>query len=161
MPHLQPGTPAPDFALVAAGSGRRVSLSGCAGRPLVLVFHAQNAALAVERLNRSLRERYPTPEDLVVASVADLGLVPPPFLPTVRMALDSSYRSAARRLPPGSDPAEYVVILGDATGRVTRLYGASSAYLSPIAVVVGPDGTVRGRALGPNLAGATLELLEG
>jgi hypothetical protein len=93
--------------------------------------------------------------------VADLGLVPPPFLPMARMALDSSYRQAARRLPAGTDPAEYVVILCDTTGRVTRLYGASAAYLSPVAVVVGPDGLVRGRATGPDLADTTLRLLEG
>jgi len=137
-----------------------VSLAGCAGRYLVLVFHAQNAALAVERMNRRVREVYPSADEVVVASVADLGLVPPPFLPMAQMALESSYRGAARRLPPGTDPEEYVVILGDTTGRVTRLYGAVSSYLSPIAVVVGPDGVVRGRALGPDLAGAVLELLK-
>jgi len=155
------GAPAPDFALVAAGSGREVSLAGCAGRYLVLVFHAQNATLAVERMNRRIRESYPSAEEVVVASVADLGLVPPPFLPMAQTALASSYRQAARRLPPGADPAEYVVILGDLTGRVTRLYGAVSSYLSPVAVVVGLDGAVCRRAFGPDLAGAVLKLLEG
>jgi hypothetical protein len=155
-----PGVPAPDFALVAAGSGREVSLSSCAGRSLVLVFHGQSATFTVERLNRLVRERYPSAGEVVVASVADLSLVPPPFYLTARMALDYSYREGSQRVPEGSDPADYVVILGDWTGRVTRLYGASAAYLSPVVFVIGPDGVLKGRYSGPDLASGVLELLE-
>jgi hypothetical protein len=52
------------------------------------------------------------------------------------------------------------VILADWTGRVTRDYGASGAYLVPVVVVVAGDGTVLGRHSGANLAATTLELLE-
>jgi peroxiredoxin len=38
MPLLEPGTPAPDFAL-ADGSGKLVSLSDLRGQPVVLVFY--------------------------------------------------------------------------------------------------------------------------
>ena len=104
---LTPGTPAPDFALAATTSGREVRPGS--GRPLVLVFHAQNAAFAVDRLNREVRERHPSPGELTVASVVDLSLVPPFFRPSARMALDMSYRQAAASLQRDADPADYVV----------------------------------------------------
>ena len=157
---ITPGEPAPDFSLRATGSGREVGPG--AGRPLVLVFHAQNAAFAVDRLNREVRQRYPEPGQLTVASVVDLSLVPPFFKPSAEMAMMASYRQAARSLPPWADPADYVTILPDWTGRVTRDYGASGAYLVPVLVVVGSDGRVLGRRAGSNiLAPAALELLEG
>lgn len=156
---LTPGAPAPHFALAATASGREVRPGS--GKPLVLVFHAQNAAFAVDRLNREVRERYPSPGELTVASVVDLSLVPPFFRPSARMALEMSYRQVAASLPREADPADYVVILADWTGRVTRDYGASGAYLVPVVVVVAEDGTVLGRHSGANLAATTLELLEG
>jgi len=153
-----PGAPAPDFALAATASGGEVRPGS--GRPLVLVFHAQNAAFAVDRLNREVRERYPSPGELPVASVVDLSLVPPFFRRSARTALEMSYRRAASSLPREADPADYVVILADWTGRVTRDYGASGVYPVPVVVVVAGDGTVLGRHSGANLAATTLELLE-
>lgn len=156
---ITPGDAAPGFALRAVGSGREVSPG--AGRPLVLVFHAHNAAFAVDRLNREVRERYPSPEELTVASVVDLSLVPPFFRPLAQMVLETSYRRAARSLPPDADPADYVAILADWTGRVTRDYGATGAYLVPVLVVVGADGRLIGRrSSASGLAPAALELLE-
>ena len=49
-------TPALDFTLAATTSGHEVRMGS--GRPLVLVFHAQNAAFAVDRLNHEVREQY-------------------------------------------------------------------------------------------------------
>ena len=75
-------------------------------------------------------------------------------------ARNDIYSAAATSLPRQADPADYVVILADWTGRVTRDYGASGAYLVPVVVVVAGDGTVLGRHSGANLAATTLELLE-
>jgi hypothetical protein len=78
------------------------------------------------------------------------------------MALDMSYRHAAASLPREADPADYVVIAGDAavrTGRVTRDYDASGAYLVLVVVVIAEHGTVLGRRSGADLAATTLELL--
>lgn len=102
-----PGAPVPDFTLAAMVSRRKVSPG--AGRALILIFHAPNAAFAVDRLNREVRERYPSPKELTVASVMDPSLVPPFFRPSARMALDASYRRAAAWPPPDADPAGYVV----------------------------------------------------
>ena len=53
------------------------------------------------------------------------------------------------------------MILADRTGRVTRDYRASGAYLVPVGVVVGEEGQVTGRRSGAaDLAAATLAFLE-
>jgi hypothetical protein len=64
------GERAPYFRALAAGSGREVSLRTCAGRRLVLIFHAQNTAWAAERVNRAVRERCPSPEEACKIGVA-------------------------------------------------------------------------------------------
>jgi hypothetical protein len=155
---LTPGAPAPDFALAATMPGREVRPGS--ERPLGLVFHAQNASFAVDRLNREVRQRYPSPGELTVASVVDLSLVPPFFRRSARMSLEMPYRQAAASLPREADPADYVVILADWTGRVTRAYGASGAYLVPDLLAAAGNGTVLGRHSGANLAAASLELLQ-
>jgi hypothetical protein len=156
---INAGDPAPNFVLRSVGSGREVGPG--AGRPLVIVFHAQNSAVAVNRLNREVRERFPSPEELTVASVVDLSLVPPFFRPSAEMAMNASYRQAARSLPPGTNPADYVAILPDWTGRVTRAYDATGAYLVPVLVVIDADGRVLGRRSGMSgLASTAMELLE-
>ena len=103
------------------------------GRPLVLVFHAQNAAFAVDRLNREVRERYPSPGELTVASVVDLSLVPPFFRPSVRMALGMSYRQAVASLPREAAPTDYVVYFwrtGPAASPTTTERAACTSYPS-------------------------------
>ena len=49
---LESGDRAPDFSLFAAGSGRRVTLRGNAGRPIVLIFHLQGTAPTARQINR-------------------------------------------------------------------------------------------------------------
>jgi len=59
------GERAPYFRALAAGSGREVSLRTLAGRRLVLIFHSQNTAHVAEQVNRAVRERYPSHEEVV------------------------------------------------------------------------------------------------
>jgi peroxiredoxin len=73
---LTVGERAPHFSLLAAGSARRVSLRGEAGRRVVLVFHLQGTAPTAREINRAVRARYPDPREVFVASVIDLFIVP-------------------------------------------------------------------------------------
>jgi peroxiredoxin len=60
---LDGGDRAPDFDLLAAGSGRRVRLRDLAGRKVVLVFHLQGTAPTARGINRAVRDRFsPTPK---------------------------------------------------------------------------------------------------
>jgi peroxiredoxin len=49
------GDRAPFFSMIAAGSGRRVSLREAAGRTLVLIFHGRGGEEAVRDINRAIR----------------------------------------------------------------------------------------------------------
>lgn len=76
---IEAGERAPHFSLLAAGSGRRVSLDGTAGRRLVLIFHLQGTAPTAREINRAVRARHPSPDDVLIASVIDLSMVPPVY----------------------------------------------------------------------------------
>ena len=136
------GVEAPGFDLLAAGSGRRVRLGGLAGRKVVLVFHLQGTAPTAREINRAVRARFPDPEDVFVASVIDLSMIPPLYWMTVNLVLGSAYEQAARGLPPNADPAEYLVILPDWGGRVSRDYGIRDTGRAAAIVVVDEDSNV-------------------
>ena len=55
---------------------------------------------------------------------------------TVGLVLSSAYEQAAREVPEDADPAEYVVILPDWGGRVSRLYGVANTGRAAAIVVV-------------------------
>lgn len=134
--------PAPDFDLLAVGSGRRVRLRDLAGRRVVLVFHLQGTAPAAREVNRAVRARFPDPEEVFIASVIDLSIVPPLYWMTVGLVLGSAYEQAARELPPDVDPAEYLAILPDWAGRVSRAYGARNTGRAAAVTVVDRDSDV-------------------
>lgn len=156
---LATGRRAPGFDLRAAGSGRRLTLEGAAGRKLVLVFHGQETAPAARAVNRAVRSRHPSPEEVVVASVVDLSLVPPVFVVSVGYLLESAYREAARELPPGADPADYVLILADWSGRVGRRYGARRTDHRAAVVVIDEASNVAGYYDGGRPTEFVLEIL--
>jgi hypothetical protein len=110
---LETGKQAPRFSLLAVGSGRRVDTRSVIGRKVVLIFHLQGTAPTAREINRSVRAHHPDPEDVLVASVIDLSIVPPLYWMSVGLILNQAYERTAEELPPDADPAEYVVILPD------------------------------------------------
>lgn len=111
-------------------------LGDLAGRKVVLIFHLQGTAPTARAVNRAVRERFPDPEDVLIASVIDLSIVPPFYWMTVGLALGSAYEQTARELPADADPEEYVVILPDWGGRVTRDYGIKRSDRAAALVVL-------------------------
>lgn len=139
---LETGEQAPGFSLLAAGSGRRVDLGGVAGRKVVLIFHLQGTAPTAREINRAVRASYPDPEEVLVASVIDLSIVPPFYWVSVGLILNQAYDRALEELPPDANPAEYVVILPDWGGFVSRDYGASNTGRAAAIVVLDEDSNV-------------------
>ncbi|MGF1473460.1 MAG: redoxin family protein [Rubrobacteraceae bacterium] len=154
------GERAPNFSLLASGSGRRVSLRKNAGRPVVLIFHLQGTAPTAREINRAVRESYPNPEEVLVASVIDLSIVPPVYWVTVSLVLGQAYEQATSELPAEADPADYVVILPDWGGQVSRAYGVRKTYRAAAIVVVDKGSTVAGVYQGERPVETVLELLE-
>ena len=157
---LHTGDEAPRFDLLAAGSARRVRLDGLAGRKVVLVFHLQGTAPTAREINRAVRTRFPDPEEVFVASVIDLSIVPPIYWMTVNLVLSSAYEQAARELPPNADPAEYLVILPDWGGRVSRDYGVRNTGRAAAIVIVDEGSNVILSYQGERPVEAVLEVLE-
>lgn len=158
---LRPGSRAPYFSMVAAGSGRRLSLRSCTGRPLVLIFHGRENADIVRHVNHIVRLEFPSPEALTIASVIDLSFIPPFYWGVANVELDRAYRKAAAELPENVDSKDYVAILPDWTGSTTRKFGVRDAAREPAIVVVGGDSRLLGRYSGEGVAEAVLDLISG
>ena len=162
---IRVGERAPYIGDLAAGSGREVSLRTCAGRRLVLIFHEQNTAWAAEQVNRAVRERYPSPEEVVVASVVDLSLVPPVYWLTASVMIGQAYEKATRQIacegPSGMDPAEYVLILQDWGGLICRRFNVRGVDQEAAVVVIDENADIAGFYQGREPVEAVLQMLEG
>jgi hypothetical protein len=152
---------APDFDLLAAGSGRRIRLREQTGRKVVLIFHLQGTAPTARAINRAVRERFPDPEGVLIASVIDLSIVPPFYWMTVGIVLGDAYHQATKELPPDVDPAEYLVILPDWGGRVSRDFGVRRTDRAAAIVVVDEDSNITLSYQGERPVEAVLETLDG
>jgi hypothetical protein len=158
---IQPGAPAPAFQLTALGSSRTISLELCRGTPLLLVFHDQNSVAAVQAMQEAVRIRYPEAAHLLVPSVVNMSAVPV-FLRTVaEQVMRGAYAKAADAMPPGLDVADYVIILLDWDGKVSKTYNARKISAAPLLTLIDRDGVVRGVHQGGDLSAAALTLLEG
>ena len=159
------GERAPYFRALASGSGQEVSLRTCAGRRLVLIFHAQSTAWAAERVNRAVRERYPSSEEVMVASVVDLSLVPPLYWLMASVMIGQAYEKAAREVaregPSGVDPAEYLLILQDWGGLTSRRFGVRGVDHEAVVVVIDENADIVGVYQEREPVGAVLQMLEG
>ena len=158
---LRVGEKAPDFRALAAGSGREVSLEGCAGRRCVLIFHTQGTVPTAEAVNKAVRERYPSPEEVLVASVVDLSFVPPVYWLTASLIVGQAYQQAATQIPSGQDPADYIIILQDWGGLVSQRFGASGVGRRAAVVVIDEESEIAGYYQGEEPAGAVLRALDG
>jgi hypothetical protein len=115
-------TRAPAFYLTAVGAARVVGGPPAPTVPLLLVFHSHLGADTAFNINAALREYYPSPDQLLIASVVDLHHIPRFMRSPVELALAAAYHHAAKQLPAQLDPTEYVLITPDWTGKVTSAY---------------------------------------
>ncbi len=146
------GDRAPYFRAFAAGSGCEVSSGSRARRRLVLVFHSQNTAYVVEEINRTVRERYPSPEDVIVAGVVDLSLVPPLYWLTASLVVGQVHERSV--------PADEALILEDWGGLISRRFGVRGVRRTATVVVVNENDRISGLYRGLEPAGAVLRALE-
>lgn len=158
---IQPGALAPAFQLTALGSNRTISLELCRGTPLLLVFHDQSSVAAVQAMQEAVRVRYPEAARLLVPSVVNMSAVPV-FLRTVaEQVMRGAYTKAADAMPPGLDVADYVIILLDWDGKVSKTYNARKLSNAPLLTLIDSEGIVRGVHQSDDLTDAALTMLEG
>lgn len=154
------GGPAPDFSLKAVKSNRQISPASAKGNVLGLVFHGRETVQAVVEINTTVRPLYPEPTPVVLVSVLDLSIVPRLLHGAVRPMLEQAYDQAAREIPKGYDPADYVYLLPDWTGAVTNAFRAKNTGKLAAVVVIDPQGRVAGSYQGPQPGPATLSLVQ-
>ncbi len=154
------GAPAPAFSLTALGSNRPISLDICRGTPLLLIFHDQNTVDAVQAAQMAVRTRYPEAAQLLVPSVVNMSAVPVFLRSVAEQVMKGVYTKAADAMPPGLDVADYVIILLDWDGKVSKRYNASKISASPVLTLIDGEGIVRGVYQGSDVTDAALGMLE-
>src|SRR5687768_16424081 len=90
---------APSFFLTAIGASRVVGGPPGPATPLLLIFHGHAGAETALNINTTVREKFPSTEQLLIASVVDLRHIPRYMRSAVELTLASAYRQAARSVP--------------------------------------------------------------
>ncbi|HQY91926.1 hypothetical protein [Caldilinea sp.] len=155
------GQQAPAFTLTALGSNRIVSLASCQGTALLLVFHDQNAVAAVQSMQEAVRARYPDATHLLAPSVVNMSSVPVFLRSLAEQVMRGVYAKAAEAMPPGLNVADYVIILLDWDGKVSKRYNAHKISAAPLLTLIDGDGVMRGVHQGVDLTSAALTMLDG
>lgn len=148
----------PSITLTSIGSGRKVKLDKI-GTPAVLIFHGRNTSEAARTVNGPVRDRYPDASRLLVASVADLHSVPRLLRGVVEAFISDAYEEASQELPEGWKSYDYLLILPDWDGKVTRAVGLDHTDRTAGVVVLDSQGNITGVYQGRDLIGQTLVLL--
>jgi hypothetical protein len=151
----------PDVTLKAIGSGREVALRGI-GKPAVLLFHTQETADEAAKVNAAIRavKACQTPDQLFIANVVDLHAVPKLFRSFAENAMKDSYKQAAETLPAEANPAEYVLILPDWDGSLTKSAGMKDVDKTAGVIVLDDGGHVVETYQGADAVNATLGFLK-
>lgn len=132
MPHLEPGTPAPDFTLSAA-DGSQVSLADYRGRRVVVYFYPAAMTPGCTKQACDFRDSL---DALAAAGYAVLGISP-----DKPAKLAKFVERDALTFPLLSDPDHSVLEAWGAWGEKT-LYGKKVTGVIRSTVVVDPDGVV-------------------
>ncbi|MEI8084093.1 MAG: hypothetical protein WCI74_19820 [Actinomycetes bacterium] len=146
--------------LKAVGSGRSIDPRST-GETTVLLFHSSDTAEAAQDVNKAVRAdpKYQDSAAVLVASVVDLSSVPRLVRKVAERAIRGAYDKAAKALPAGVSPEQYIVILPDWDGSVTKSFGLSNTGKTAALVVLNPQGTVIGSYQGADPKSAVMEFL--
>jgi hypothetical protein len=136
-----------------------VSQRDCTGYVLGLVFHGRETADAVVDIQRVVRTAHPEPS-VTLASVVDLSSVPRLMHRVVKPVLEQVYDQAAREIPNELKPEDYIFLLPDWDGKVTKSFGVKHPDKTAAVVVIDANGIIVGSHQGPEPGKATLQLVE-
>ena len=146
---------------VIAGYYARLNPKALGQALLVLVTVSLKATdeATLKAFNTAVRPVYPEPKPVVLVSVIDLSVVPRFLHRAVKPKLEQAYDQAAREIPKGYNPVDYVFLLPDWNGSVTKTFKAKGTDKAAAIVVIDPAGRVTGSYQGPQPGSATLALV--
>lgn len=157
---IRPGMPAPAFELTAVSSARVITPAALRGVPSLLLFHNHLTLSAVRAVQEAVRTEYQRADAPFLASVVDLGSVPRLARPMAQAAMTTGFSQARALLPPGAAPADYIVILPDWDGRVTRAFGVGDVGRHAALVFIDDQGVIRDVFQEADLGPAAVRILQ-
>ena len=155
---LPDGKPAPPFSLKAVVSERTINPQNTTGA-LLLIFHSYQTALIVGEVIQAVREEYPRFDQVLIASVSDMRIVPRLLRGTAKKIMRNAYKEAAKQIPPGQDPADHIIILPDWNGVVFKAYRVPDTNRQVALVLINESKVIQGSYLGAQPAQVALSLL--
>lgn len=155
------GSPAPDFELTTIHTQRVVSLTSCAGTPLLLVFLSYDTREQVREIAQAVRTAFPNIDQVVVANVINLLFVPSFARKMAENRMDNAIKQAIKEIPPPYTPAEYLILLPDWKGSLARAYRISNTGNQVALVLIDGQGIIQGHYQGDAPAQAAVELIAG
>lgn len=104
----------------------------------------------------SVRRSIPDAEQLPIALIVDLRVVPRLLRGTAERFMEGAYKEAASEVPDGYDPADHLILLPDWTGAVFRAYGVGDVSRYPYLILVSPEGRIAAAFQGADSASAAV-----
>lgn len=151
---------APDFELIAVGSGRRFRLLDYRGRVVLLIFADPTTARHSREIVVALRGRYPSSKSVMAAVVVDLRVVPGLLRSVAEGFMETAYRQAATEVPEGHDPADHLVLLKDWKGQASEAYKASGHSRQLLLQLIDAEGFLRDSYQGDRPEDRALQMVE-
>lgn len=152
-------TKAPSITISAIGNGRKVILNQI-GLPALLIFHGRNTASAARDINGPIRDIYPSASELFIASITDLHIAPRMLRGVVEAFIRDAYEEAVQELPEGWSPRDYLLLLPDWDGKITKYFGFDNTDRQAGLAVLDSQANLLGTYQGRNLVDNALELLK-
>ena len=151
---------APFPRLTAVGTGRVIDVARIEA-PVVLICFGQNSHAGANAVEEAVRERYPNARDVLVGHVIDLRSVPRMFRKVAESVMKGEFEKAAREVPAGQAPEDYVLILPDWDGAMIKAAGFEEDVATSLGVAVfDRGGRLVGVSQGADTAADVMRLLE-
>ncbi len=155
---LPVGSPAPHFSLTAIASNRQINPASATGL-LLLIFHSYQTVDEARLIIRAVRESYPSPDQILIASVADMRIVPRLARGMAKRIMQNAYEEAKKEIPEGHEPSDHIIILPDWYGKVFDAYNVPNTSGEVALVIIYESQIVQGSYKGHEPVMAVLELL--
>jgi len=148
----------PDKTIKAIGSGREVNLQNF-GLPTLLIFHYRDSAGTARKINNTVRKKY-NAEEVFIASVLDLHSIPKLARGATEAMIGREYKKTAGELKETEKPEDYVVLLPDWNGQMTKALGFTDTNKTAGIAILDESGYVHDTYQGDETVEMSLSLIE-
>jgi hypothetical protein len=144
--------------MTAFGHGRELRLAAL-GVPAMYTCVARETSDQPQPVARAVRDAYPSADQVLVISIADLRKIPRLLKPIVDQLMKSNYKNAVDNLQPGRTAEDHVLILPDYDGDFLNPLGIDDVTKQIAVVVADAKGDVAGIYQGDDPASAALKMV--